>query len=430
MFYITIIFDCLQWLIYITLYLLFATFRTLSHLSIVVFVALLTRYLNIILSRRNRIKSSPDKCILITGATSGFGLALSKFYHRLGFTIFACYYNDKEIGYEELSKLNEDWGRMHLTFMDVTSLESIQNARKQIDLKMAENPELKLYCLVNNAGIAPSPKHLTMECRTMIERVCDTNLRGYMLTIREFMPLLIKGQGRIVNVSSLLAVTPLKLSALYCATKVAVYQMSCCIRNETEHFGVKTIVVLPTNAVRNTNIGSNFVDSLKRAQEELEPYERSIYKRLLTEYKEYIIHELDLMKRMKQGDTTLRPFNTLSLVSYFVSQQKQALSNDESNSLKSIITRYVASILSCLTEIPLSDNLEDSLEDSGLLEAFEDAILSNNPESVLFAGGKWYQFIFGPIMRWFPDSIKDYVLFYSKPDKEHYLDASLSDKLS
>lgn len=407
----------LQWLIDLAFLVSFVIFQTVACIVLFVSISLLVRSFVLLVSRNNRIKSTPNKAILITGATSGFGLALSKFYHRLGFTIFACYYNDREPGYRELSKLNEDTGLIYLIDMDISLSDSVQRARKNIDCILAKNPQLRLYCLVNNAGLAPAAIHLTMESRNTIERICDVNLRGQLLTIREFMPLLIRGQGRIVNVSSGLALATMKLTALYSSTKVGICQMSRCIQNETEHFGVKTIVVLPGNAIKNTNIISNVKNDLRRAWEEFDEDEKLIYERLFKRYEQISTSELDQLKRMKKGDISVR-LNESSRsfensFTYFNKLFKNA----------NIMGRYILPFVESLSG---TTNSANKLEDDSFLEAFDDAIRSVNPQSVLFPGNRWYQFLSGPICRWLPDPVVDYVMSCGKPQKERYLNDLIS----
>ena len=82
-----------------------------------------------------KVQSSVQKTgrrVVITGCDTGFGHQLAKSLHLIGFTIFACCFNDRSDGALTLKKLVADSGRMHVIKIDVTNQE-------EVDVALTEN---------------------------------------------------------------------------------------------------------------------------------------------------------------------------------------------------------------------------------------------------------------------------------------------------
>jgi len=138
------------------------------------------------------------KSILITGATSGMGLANTILFAQNGYQVFATYRNEKDKG--ELSKLKN----VHPVKMEVTSSDDIQQAFQEISNIVGDNG---LYAIINNAGIMYSaPFEYADEARA--RQVMDINLMAPFKITQTFIPLLKKHnaqsaiKARVINVAS------------------------------------------------------------------------------------------------------------------------------------------------------------------------------------------------------------------------------------
>lgn len=138
------------------------------------------------------------KSILITGATSGMGLANTILFAQNGYQVFATYRNDKDK--RELSKLNN----VHPVKMDVTDARDIQQAFQQISKLTGSNG---LYAIVNNAGVMYSaPFEYADEERA--RQVMDINLMAPFKITQAFIPLLKRHnaqnavKARVINIAS------------------------------------------------------------------------------------------------------------------------------------------------------------------------------------------------------------------------------------
>ncbi|XP_023281602.1 D-beta-hydroxybutyrate dehydrogenase, mitochondrial-like, partial [Seriola lalandi dorsalis] len=86
------------------------------------------------------------KAVLITGCDTGFGHALAKHLHKLGFIVFAgCLLKDKDgEGAKELEEFHSD--RMKVIQLDVCSEEQVKQAVEYIKDNM-EDSERGKYCI-------------------------------------------------------------------------------------------------------------------------------------------------------------------------------------------------------------------------------------------------------------------------------------------
>jgi len=164
--------------------------------------------------------------VLITGCSSGFGRALVPALAARGWRVIA----GVRGGRERAGDLDAE-----VVDLDITNAEQRKNAVAQLDT---------LDCLINNAGGAiygPFEESSEREIRDQFE----TNFLATALLTRDCLPLLRASRGRIVNVSSILGVTGLQMSSLYCASKFALEGWSESLHRELRAHGVRVTLVEP-----------------------------------------------------------------------------------------------------------------------------------------------------------------------------------------
>ncbi|GFY56990.1 estradiol 17-beta-dehydrogenase 2 [Trichonephila inaurata madagascariensis] len=138
-----------------------------------------------------------NKAVLITGCDSGFGHFLAKRLDSKGFHVFAtCLFPAGE-GAMELKKSCSQ--RLRVLHLDVTKDDSVKEAADFVEQNLGT---CEFWALVNNAGTI---KGFSLELSDMddIKYTLDVNTLGPIRMIKEFLPLLKKSKGRIVNVTSL-----------------------------------------------------------------------------------------------------------------------------------------------------------------------------------------------------------------------------------
>jgi NAD(P)-dependent dehydrogenase (short-subunit alcohol dehydrogenase family) len=139
------------------------------------------------------------KTVLITGANKGIGFETAKQLAQSGYFVYLGS-RDKIKGLEAVEKLKASGiDNVDCIEIDVTNIDSIKSARKQL-----ENKVQQLDVLINNAGISGKmPQNISTDDIENLRKVFDTNFFGAIQTTQEFIELLKKSnEPRIVNVSS------------------------------------------------------------------------------------------------------------------------------------------------------------------------------------------------------------------------------------
>ncbi len=138
------------------------------------------------------------KSILITGASTGMGLANTILFAQNNYQVFATYRNSKDE--DKLKKIKN----VHPIKMEVTNADDIQQAFQKISNIVGNNG---LYAIINNAGImytAPFEYVDEQRARQMIE----VNLMAPFKITQTFIPLLKKHnanntiKARVINIAS------------------------------------------------------------------------------------------------------------------------------------------------------------------------------------------------------------------------------------
>jgi len=188
--------------------------------------------------------SSNAGTVLVTGCSAGgIGHALAIGFKSRGLRVFAAS--------RSLAKMEAlaDQG-IELIQLDVTKPDSIRDAKNTI----TERTGGTLDYLVNNAGISIEGPAIEADISS-IKDMFDVNVFAPMEIVKQFIPLLVRSRGTIVNISSVLSIMPYPMMAAYNASKAAITQYSETLRLELEPVKVKVVTVV-TGQVR-TNIVSN-----------------------------------------------------------------------------------------------------------------------------------------------------------------------------
>ncbi len=177
--------------------------------------------------------------ILITGASQGIGRATALALARRGHRVVLA-----ARGAAALRALADEieraGGECEVAPMDLTDDDSVAGAIAEV---LAGGP---LDVIVNNAGVAYQREFLD---ETEAERrgELELNYFGALRVIRAALPALTaRGEGLIVNVSSLLGTVGTATTANYSASKAALEAFSQGLRGEVARFGVRvTVFVAP-----------------------------------------------------------------------------------------------------------------------------------------------------------------------------------------
>lgn len=174
--------------------------------------------------------------ILITGATSGIGLAFAKEFYKLGNKVIVCGRRTERLA--ELEK-------KHPGMVTITCDVSLQADRKNLFERIkAEHPELNI--LLNNAGVQFAFNLLQETNAEKITKEIETNLTAPIHLSALFSGLLAKQKNAaIINISSGLAFVPLAFMPVYCATKAAMHSFTMSLRHQLKNTSVKVFEIAP-----------------------------------------------------------------------------------------------------------------------------------------------------------------------------------------
>jgi NAD(P)-dependent dehydrogenase (short-subunit alcohol dehydrogenase family) len=183
--------------------------------------------------------------ILITGASSGFGLAIARTFLSRDWEVVAT------MRAPQASPLPAS-GKLQLLPLDVTDPESIESA------VAAAGP---IDALVNNAGVGMLNALEGVEM-SKVRELFETNLFGVMAMTKAVLPQMrLRQSGVIVNISSSVTLKPFPALSVYSASKAALNAFTESIALEAGLFGVRTRLVLP-GAAPSTDFGKNAVERM------------------------------------------------------------------------------------------------------------------------------------------------------------------------
>ena len=177
------------------------------------------------------------KSVVVTGASTGIGRASALALDRKGFRVFAGI--RKEADGEALREVASD--ALTPVYIDVSDEESIAAAAKVVADEVGNGG---LGGLVNNAGTTlPCPvEHLALDD---FRRQLEVNLVGPLAVTKTMLPLLVRGHGRVVNVTSAAGKAGVPLMAPYVAAKHGLEGLSDVLRIEFGQLRVGVSVIEP-----------------------------------------------------------------------------------------------------------------------------------------------------------------------------------------
>ncbi len=180
------------------------------------------------------------KTVMITGATSGIGLACARKFAKNGDKVILTGRNEQRLAEIEQELKKKGTEVLTLVF-DVRDREA---AKKLIEALPTEWQRIDV--LVNNAGLAlglePEYEGSLDDWETMI----DTNIKGLLTMTRLIVPGMVeRNSGHIINVGSVAGDAAYAGGNVYCATKAAVKALSDGLRIDVANTAVRVTNLKP-----------------------------------------------------------------------------------------------------------------------------------------------------------------------------------------
>jgi len=181
------------------------------------------------------------KIALITGATSGFGLATAHLLGKNNYDlILTGRRNDRLIN---LKNEIESLGKPEVLILcfDI-------RRRKQVREAIAGLPTewRNIDVLINNAGLASGLDNIQNGDIEDWEKMIDTNIKGLLYISREVLPLMVsRNRGHIINISSIAGREVYEKGNVYCASKHAVEALTKGMRIDLVKHNIKVTSIAP-----------------------------------------------------------------------------------------------------------------------------------------------------------------------------------------
>jgi uncharacterized oxidoreductase len=184
--------------------------------------------------------------ILITGGTSGIGLAFAKKFLELNNRVIICGRRE-----DRLKKIKESYNEIETRVCDV----QLNEDRITLASWVLKNfPDTNI--LINNAGIqllADLTKEVDLG---RIYQEVEINLIAPIhlssLFVQHFKQ---KNETAIINISSGLAFTPLAVVPIYCSTKAAIHSLTFSLRHQLKDTSIKVFEIAPPSV--DTELGAD-----------------------------------------------------------------------------------------------------------------------------------------------------------------------------
>ena len=175
---------------------------------------------------------------LVTGASRGIGRAIALRLARRGASV-ACLATAAERARETAERCTELGGKSQAFGVDVGQTAAVAEVVGQVQEELGG-----LWLLVNNAGITRDSLLMRMS-EADFDAVIETNLKGTWNFLRAAARPLMKGRGRIVNVSSVVGLSGNAGQANYAASKAGIVGLTLSMAKELASRGVCVNAVAP-----------------------------------------------------------------------------------------------------------------------------------------------------------------------------------------
>jgi 3-oxoacyl-[acyl-carrier protein] reductase len=179
--------------------------------------------------------------VVVTGASRGLGLAIARRLSEAGYSVAAVARSEGEaLGSAIRAAKARGHGPIDFSPFDLADIEAIPAFTRELR-KRHGSP----YGLVNNAGIGTEGL-LAMMHNSDIERLVRLNtLSPIVLTKYIVRSMMADGEGRIVNMSSIIASTGFNALSVYAATKASLAGFTRSLAREVGGLGITVNAVAP-----------------------------------------------------------------------------------------------------------------------------------------------------------------------------------------
>jgi len=210
-------------------------------------------------------KKEIKKVIVISGASSGIGLATANYFLEKGYNVYG-------IAMDKPENVKVDFNYYQGNICDTLRMQEIA-----ADIFKKEG---RIDVLYNNAGFGISGAIEFTE-KEKVEKIFSVNIVAHIDMCKIYIPYLRESKGKIIFTSSVAAPAAIPFQACYSATKAAIESFALALSKEVRSQGIKIACVRPGDiktgftAAREKNEQTNdaYGDIVKKKTENMEKCE-------------------------------------------------------------------------------------------------------------------------------------------------------------
>ena len=177
--------------------------------------------------------------VIVTGASMGIGKGIATVLAKEGFEL-GLTARSRNLLEELRSEIESSGGTCFIAPCDLRDPKATEKAMAQLVGDLGE-----VYALVNNAGVVIRKDVFTISLEEW-QKLIETNVNGLFYATRAVLPhLRERGEGHVINISSISGRMPLPGGSGYAASKYAVTGFSDSLFHEVRDFGIKVTTIFP-----------------------------------------------------------------------------------------------------------------------------------------------------------------------------------------
>lgn len=184
--------------------------------------------------------SLKNKIVLVTGASSGIGLACAKEFIALEAKVIMAARRVEKM-HQVAKDLNLSLEQAHIIELDVQNQQQVEKAIQSLPAEWKN-----IDILVNNAGVALSSDPIQQGNPENWDKMIDTNIKGLLYVTHAILPTMVeKNAGHIINIGSVAGRACYPGGNVYAATKYAVKAISESLRLDLLGKNIRVSEVAP-----------------------------------------------------------------------------------------------------------------------------------------------------------------------------------------
>jgi 3-oxoacyl-[acyl-carrier protein] reductase len=178
--------------------------------------------------------------VLVTGGSRGIGLSIARRLAVAGYNVVAVARRESSELRDVIGEVKSGSGRLHFRACDLSEVDGIPAFVKGVRDEFGA-----IYGLINNAGIGTEGLLATMH-NSEIEALIRLNVLSPVIVTKYVVRhMMADGEGRIVNISSIIASTGYNGLSVYGATKAAATGFTRSLAREVGKLGITVNAIAP-----------------------------------------------------------------------------------------------------------------------------------------------------------------------------------------